>query len=380
MKRFLAAVSMTCLGLLGAQGALAAERDGAWYISPGVHGIWTDDERNVDDDYGFNLAIGKAVSERWNLELDGWRSEHDGPGGDNLTMNSAGLNALLVFYRDSFFSPYLLLGAGWHEDNYEISANSSDVYVDTGAGLFIRLNRSSDCSRGFGLRADLRARHDFTEQGSDRLVDYMAGLGLHFFWGGNPCVTEPEPLPPAAPPPPPPAPMDSDGDGVTDDKDRCPGTAAGAAVDANGCELDGDGDGVVDRLDKCPATPRGEKVDAQGCPFTLTLEVNFDNNSSELQSGSDTYLDRVATRLNELPHITGVIEGHTDSNGSDEYNQDLSERRAKTVRDYLVSKGVAPSRLTSQGFGETQPLADNTTAEGRAQNRRVVLRRTDQQQ
>ena len=343
-----------------------------------MHGIWTDDERNVDDDYGFNLAIGKAVSERWNLELDGWRSEHDGPGGDNLTMNSAGLNALAVFYRDSFLSPYLLLGAGWHEDNYEISANSSDVYVDTGAGLFIKLNRSSDCSRGFGLRADLRARHDFTKQGSDRLVDYMAGLGLHFFWGGNPCVTEPEPLPP--PPPPPPAPVDSDGDGVTDDKDRCPGTAAGAAVDANGCELDGDGDGVVDRLDKCLNTPRGQKVDANGCALSLTLEVQFDNNSATLRPESTSYLDEVAAKLNEMTGMTGVIEGHTDSNGSAEYNQDLSERRAKTVRDYLVNKGVAPTRLTAEGLGELQPIADNTTAEGRAQNRRVVLRRTDQQQ
>jgi OmpA-OmpF porin, OOP family len=76
--------------------------------------------------------------------------------------------------------------------------------------------------------------------------------------------------------------------------------------------------------------------------------------------------------------ITGVIEGHTDSNGSAEYNQDLSERRAKAVREYLVSKGVAGSRLTAEGVGETRPIADNTNAEGRAQNRRVVLRRTDQ--
>jgi OOP family OmpA-OmpF porin len=291
-------------------------------------------------------------------------------------MNSAGLNALLVFYRDSRFSPYLLLGAGWHEDNYEISPNSSDLYVDTGAGLIIDLNRSSDCSRGLALRADLRGRHDYAE---DTLVDYMAGLGLHFYWGGKPCVSEPEPEPEAVPPPPPPPPTaDSDGDGVTDDKDRCPGTAAGAAVDATGCELDTDGDGVVDRLDKCPNTPRGDKVDANGCSLTFRLEVQFDNNSATLRPESNSYLDQVATRLNELPSVTGVIEGHTDSNGSAEYNQDLSERRAKAVLDYLISKGVAPTRFKSAGLGETQPVADNTTAEGRAQNRRVMLRRTDQ--
>ena len=379
MKRFLGTVSVACLALLGVRAADAAEHEGAWYISPGVHGVWTDDARSVDDDYGLNLAIGKAVSEHWNLELDGWRSEHDGAGGDDLTMNSAGLNALLVFYRDSRFSPYLLLGAGWHEDNYEISPNSSDTYADVGVGLIIDLNRSSDCSRGLALRADLRGRHDFADLApDDRFVDYMAGLGLHFYWGGERCVSEPEPEAAPPPPPPPPAPLDSDGDSVTDDKDRCPGTAAGAAVDATGCELDGDGDGVVDRLDKCPNTPRGDKVDANGCSLTLTLEVQFDNNSSTLRPESLSYLDQVAARLNELTSIKGVIEGHTDSNGSAEYNQDLSERRAKSVRDYLLSKGVAASRLTAQGMGETQPIADNTTAEGRAQNRRVVLRRTDQ--
>jgi OOP family OmpA-OmpF porin len=149
-------------------------------------------------------------------------------------------------------------------------------------------------------------------------------------------------------------------------------------VDATGCELDSDGDGVVDRLDKCPKTPKGDKVDADGCSLTLKLEVQFDNNSAELRPESHDYLDQVATRLNELPSITGVIEGHTDSNGSADYNQDLSERRAKSVRDYLVSKGVAASRFTAEGLGELQPVADNTTAEGRAQNRRVVLRRTDQ--
>jgi OOP family OmpA-OmpF porin len=377
MKRFLRAVFLAC-AVLASQGAGAAERDGAWYITPGAYGLWTDDQRAADDDYGASLAIGKAISEHWNLELDGRRSEHARAGGDDLVLNAAGLNALLVFYRDSRISPFLLLGGGWQENNFEMSANQSDAYADTGVGLFFNLSRSSDCSRGFALRGDLRARHDFAGPGDDRLVDYIAGLGLHFYWGGNPCVTEPEPEPAAVVPPPPPPPADSDGDGVTDDKDRCPGTAAGAPVDATGCELDGDGDGVVDRLDKCPNTPKGDKVDANGCSLTLKLEVQFDNNSATLRPESLSYLDQVAARLNELPSVTGVIEGHTDSNGSAEYNQDLSQRRAKTVRDYLVSKGVASSRLTAEGMGETQPVADNTTTDGRAQNRRVVLRRTDQ--
>jgi OOP family OmpA-OmpF porin len=380
MKKILGAASIACASTLAAFGTQAAEPAGAWYVSPGAHGVWTDEQRVVDDDFGYNLAIGKAVSERFNLELDGWNGSFDGPGGDDLEMNSAGLNALFVFYRESRLSPYLLLGAGWLEKNYEISENRSDVYADTGVGLLINLFRSSNCTSGMALRADARARHDFTDspQGDDRLVDYMAGLGLHIYFGGPVCAAEPEPLPPAPPPPPPPAPADSDGDGVTDDLDRCPGTAAGARVDATGCELDSDGDGVVDSKDKCPNTPRGDKVDADGCSLTLRLEVTFDNNSSELRPESGDYLDRVAERLNELSYVTGVIEGHTDSSGSDAYNQDLSERRARAVLDYLISKGVAASRLTAEGLGESQPIADNATPEGRAQNRRVVLRRTDQ--
>ena len=380
MKKFLGAVSTACLGMLATLGAQAAEPAGAWYVSPGVHGIWTDDFRLVDDDYGFNLAVGKAVSEQWNIELDAWTASFDGAGGDDLEMNSVGLNALAVFYRDSTISPYLLFGTGWLERNPLISDNDSDIYVDTGVGLLINLHRSSDCRSGLALRADARARHDFTESpgGDNRLVDYMAGLGLHVYFGGPACASEPEPLPPPPPPPPPAAPVDSDGDGVTDDLDRCPGTAAGAQVDAVGCELDTDGDGVLDSKDKCPKTPKGDKVDADGCSLTLRLEVQFDNNSSQLRPESFAYLDQVATRLNELPSITGVIEGHTDSNGSDAYNQDLSERRALAVLQYLRDKGVAPARFTAQGLGESQPIADNATPEGRAQNRRVILKRTDQ--
>jgi OOP family OmpA-OmpF porin len=165
---------------------------------------------------------------------------------------------------------------------------------------------------------------------------------------------------------------------VTDNLDRCPGTPAGAKVDASGCELDGDADGVPDSRDKCPETPKGDKVDTVGCSLTRKLEVFFDNDSSKLKPESFKDLDLAVDFLKAVPSATGIIEGHTDSTGSDAYNQRLSEQRAKAVRDYIVSKGIDPSRLEANGVGESQPVADNKTAEGRAQNRRVVLRRTDQ--
>jgi OOP family OmpA-OmpF porin len=135
---------------------------------------------------------------------------------------------------------------------------------------------------------------------------------------------------------------------------------------------------VVDANDRCPNTPAGDQVDSTGCSLTMRLEVLFDTNSSTINRTSFAELDRMITFLRETaPSATGVIEGHTDTVGAEAYNQQLSERRAQAVLKYLVDGGVPASRLRAQGFGETQPVADNATPEGRAQNRRVVLRRTN---
>jgi OOP family OmpA-OmpF porin len=177
-----------------------------------------------------------------------------------------------------------------------------------------------------------------------------------------------------------PEPGDADGDGVTDDKDRCPTTPAGAKVDANGCELDSDGDGVVDSKDACPNTPRGTKVDAKGCEIkakAISLSgILFHHDSAELRDQSTAVLDATADTLMSNPGVHVEIAGHTDGQGDAAYNQGLSQRRADAVKDYLVSRGVNASRLSASGYGETQPVADNNTAEGRAQNRRVELRIT----
>jgi OOP family OmpA-OmpF porin len=167
-------------------------------------------------------------------------------------------------------------------------------------------------------------------------------------------VAAPEPAPapaaeppPPPPPPPPPAPADADGDGVTDD------------------------------LDKCPGTPAGTKVDKVGCPLEQTLKLLFDFDSAELRPESITELERVVKFMGDVPFATTLIQGHTDSVGGDAYNLALSDRRAKAVFDYLSSRGVDPARVKSEGKGEAEPIADNKTAEGRQENRRVMLIRTD---
>lgn len=140
---------------------------------------------------------------------------------------------------------------------------------------------------------------------------------------------------------------------------------------------DTDADGIVDHIDKCPGTARGEKVDPVGCAYNVQLSVLFETNSTEITEASFPELNRVVEALNSTPTLGVIIEGHADSTGADALNQSLSKQRAKAVANYFAEQGVNANRLQPRGYGETQPIADNTTAEGRAQNRRVVLRRPD---
>ena len=178
-------------------------------------------------------------------------------------------------------------------------------------------------------------------------------------------------------------PQDSDGDGVCDGLDKCEATAKGCMVDASGCPKDSDGDKVCDGLDKCPGTPAGQAVDTVGCQAlfapekpTLILEgVTFENDSAQLKPESAATLDSVAASLVASPDVRVEVEGHTDSTGSDAYNLKLSQKRAESVRDYLVSKGVPAARLEAKGYGESQPIAKNDSEQGRARNRRVELKK-----
>jgi len=133
--------------------------------------------------------------------------------------------------------------------------------------------------------------------------------------------------------------------------------------------LDSDGDGVPDSRDKCPDTPKGIKVNANGC-WELR-EVYFDTNKSVIKD--PRVLDEAVAHMKANPTLTGEVRGYTDNTGSEAYNQKLSEARAKAVRDYFIKQGIAPERVRAKGFGETDPVASNDTAEGRAMNRRVEL-------
>jgi outer membrane protein OmpA-like peptidoglycan-associated protein len=178
-----------------------------------------------------------------------------------------------------------------------------------------------------------------------------------------------------------------DGDGIADQLDKCPSKAGPATT--GGCperndqiaDTDGDGDGVADRVDFCPAEP-GPANNA-GCPrdvvkvtdgqLYIIKSVYFKLDKAIIEERTYELLDRVAAVLAGHDQFVVQVEGHTDSHGGAGYNVELSQHRAQAVVDYLISKGVDQARLQPRGYGATKPIADNTTREGRAHNRRVVF-------
>jgi OOP family OmpA-OmpF porin len=172
-------------------------------------------------------------------------------------------------------------------------------------------------------------------------------------------------------------PYDTDQDGVYDGIDMCQQTPPGVTVDRVGCALDSDGDAVPDYKDLCPNTPKGVIVDQDGCPLAgekvLSLEgVNFAFDKATLTDDAKQILEQAVSVLKDTDSVVEVrVEGHTDSIGTEAYNQKLSQERAQSVVDYLVSRGINGSYLIPVGMGEKFPVATNDTAAGRAKNRRV---------
>lgn len=170
-------------------------------------------------------------------------------------------------------------------------------------------------------------------------------------------------------------PFDTDGDGVLDYLDKCPDTPEEALVDEHGCPLDTDGDGVPDFRDECPATPKGVEVDEKGCPLEkgkIVLQgIQFKLDSAEILESSKIILDLAAAILSENPEIRVRIEGHTCNLGTAEYNLRLSQRRAESTKDYLVTRGILATRMETVGKGESEPIAPNVNEKSRKLNRRI---------
>ena len=266
-------------------------------------------------------------------------------------------NVWYIFRPEKRLSLTVGAGPGWAWNDGSLTNNAGNsvdkghitddsITANVAFGPILKLGKSAN------LRLLTRFRY-IDERGSGNDVDREITLGLMFPLGEKKAAPAPvvaaAPPPPAPKPPPPPA--------------KCP---------------DGDNDGVCDAADQCPDTPAGKRVGPSGCDCDFTMHLQFAVNSAELSTSDKAQLDDVGALLKnpKLGFVNAEINGYTDSTGSDAYNMGLSQRRADSVASYLKSKGATQS-FTVKGYGESDPVASNDTADGRAQNRRVVIRRTD---
>ena len=346
--------------------------DNRVYVSPMYAYTFNDSDRVSKPGNGVQLGIGKPLNKFWNVELDGFYNEFSArPLGVRWKDVGAKLDGQFFYSRNRAFAPYFGVGVGGQ--HVEIGGTNLDDYgpmVDTGLG-FLKYFQLGNHDLAF--RAEARYRWQFLNSDIKKAtaIDYLGEpvvkIGFLLPFGERPAEPAAPPPPPPPPPPvaeaapvtppPPPPPPDSDHDGVLDAQDRCPGTPAGEAVDAYGCS-------------KSQLTKGDERQ------FD---DVLFDFNKSTITAAGMTILDNAAVAVNsgEYKSLRINVSGHTDWIGSEGYNQALSERRAAVVKKYLVKKHVAASRIRTFAYGETQPVADNNTDEGRAKNRRTEVRTTN---
>jgi len=328
--------------------SLAAQaEEGDWYISPSIGYTDDDPDRKIDDSFsGLQIQVGREMGEHLSLEgLFGYHDIDGFPGQEHLEL---GFNVIGNFLPDSLFSPYVIGGIGYLRADVgtpdfgglpPADSTANNATATGGLGLKINFGDSP-----WSLRAEWRLRHAFDSD--DSLTDQVGSLGIQYSFGGGSETTmaaasEPEPDAGLVVPV---APVDSDGDGVANDRDQCPGTPAGAKVDASGCEV-----------------------------------VEFDNiyfgfDSAVLLATAKRMLADSAAVLKRHPDVKVDIAGFADSRGPESYNMKLSERRAEAVRNYLEQAGVDGTRLSTRGYGELHESASDLSANGLAENRRVELR------
>lgn len=330
-KTFKALSLALAIGTTGLVATVSSADEGRFYIAPGAQWMDFDSDRQSRDETGYNLGFGYGLSDNLSTELTYSR----------ISMNTlAGRDRLRALRLDLLYkfdnsigtlSPYFVGGLG------DVDLKSGkDTTLNLGAGFSYRLNDIAE------WRTAARTFYGI----ADRTFDLGIETGFVFHLGASAPAERVEPSVAPAP----------------------------AAVIA-----DADGDGVPDSRDACPDTPRNYAVDERGCPIMLDevaridLTVQFDFDQSVVKPEFFEDIRRVADFLAANDDVVAVVEGHTDSAGSDEYNQGLSERRAAAVRQVLIERfGVSAARVTSVGFGESRPVTSNANAEGRAQNRRVV--------
>jgi len=359
----------------------------SYYFSAMGNYLRAANARGTDDGFGGQISLGKSVTNGLNLELVSQYliADPKSGGGGSAKLAGVGLGAM-VFPVNSLPDLYVPISImrGQVKSNPGPIPDYSTTFFDVGLGYLIGLGSFGESLKGTSIRVEARYRIDAhgrelagVHTGQRKaFYEGIAGVGVLIPLGST-AAAAPAPAEEAPAEIVPVASGDADGDGVPDDADQCPDTPAGTVVDATGCPQAAPEPAP---LVNCAPPAAGDAVDLNGCKVAAPVVlrgVNFDLDSARLTPNAKAILDGVSDALLAQPDIKAEVGGHTSSEGSDAYNQKLSERRAASVESYLVEHGVVADRLTSKGYGESMPIADNNTQEGRELNRRVELKVTN---
>jgi OOP family OmpA-OmpF porin len=360
-KKLLCAALLSGLGV--AQVAMAQDTTGTfddrWYVTGDIGYNHQDASRDTENAMFGAVGLGRFVSPNWSL--DGQLNWQKPKANSNEDLNWAQYGVSLDLRRHFIaegrsWNPYLLMGLGYQrsEEEYDAFPNPDSPGVRKHGNIAAKVGIGLQGDLGaVGIRTELAARFDMDSSShaapeENHFDDVLASVGVVIPLGAAPAA-------PVAP----------------------------APVAPNCTDMDDDGDGVNNCDDKCPGSQAGQTIGPDGCPVPVSIDlkgVNFDFDKATLRPDAVSILNEAIEILKRYPDLKVEVAGHTDSIGSDAYNQKLSERRAKTVYDYLTSNGVDAGRLVGPtGYGESRPIAPNTNPdgsdnpEGRAQNRRTEL-------
>jgi OmpA-OmpF porin, OOP family len=340
------------------QVAVAQEYDNRWYISGSAGVLVTDQDRELTNGALFGIGFGKRVSPNWAFDLEYNRTdpswEHDFVLGlesallttvdpSDVKIEAVEASARYYFVKaDRTWDPYIAAGLGYEKnsgsaviaDSFTIDFSDSGFVGRLGAGVQTNRMKRVDfrLEGGFRFAGSKDYSADITDDaGQTESLDIIDGSSFLDYYATASLLVK---------------------------LGNLPVPVVAAPVDCS--TLDSDGDGVNDCDDKCPGSTPGQTIGADGCPVKLTIDlkgVNFDFDKATLRPDAVVILDEAVAVLAKYPELRFEVAGHTDLCGAEDYNQDLSQRRAQTVFDYLTSKGIDAARMVGPtGYGESRPL------------------------
>lgn len=313
---------------------LAQESNYKYEITPMIGGTYTEGNMDLDRNYanaglsvGFNLEDSMFDQIEMGFLTSIGEVDYDGSSEDTQ-ISRIFTNVIKEYPLNKNNALYALVGAGVEIYENEAFSNETGLFANYGVGYKYIFDNE------MALKVDLR--HLIEDDHGDNNLLYTVGLAIPF---GEKSSTMPKKEQPAT------KPMPNDGDD--------------------------DLDGVANSIDECPKTEKNTIVDTNGCAITVNLRILFDLDKATIKPSYDNKLEGFAKVLGDYPSVKTTLHAHTDSTASEEYNLDLSLKRANAVKKALINLGIDAQRIKTIGYGESKPVATNETAEGRALNRRV---------